>query len=95
MDEDELLRAIGSSSPDFDPAGDCPQLLLNFQKVYPVEQWKAVGFFQDADLLNIDCHWMTFEPLEPSVHYSLAIIGFLIFLVGFFSNTLVIYTIVR
>lgn len=94
MDGDQLLEAGGSPSFDFD-AGHCPQLLLNFQKVYPVEQWKAVGFFQDADLLDIDCHWMAFEPLKPSAHYTLTIIGVLFFLLGFFSNALVICTIAR
>lgn len=96
MDEDELLGLItGSSGPDFDADGHCPQLLLHFKKVYPVEQWKAVGFFQDEDLLDIDCHWMTFEPLEPSAYYTLAIIGVLVFFVGFFSNALVVFTICR
>ena len=91
---DELLNVTGSTSPDLD-AGHCPQLLQHFEKVYPVEHWKAVGFFQDPDLLDIDCHWMTFEPLEPFVHYTLSIIGVIIFLVGFVSNVLVICTIFR
>ncbi len=50
---------------------------------------------QLPDLLDIDCHWMTFEPLKPSVHYTLAIIGVLLFLVGFVSNVLVIWTLFR
>ena len=94
MDRSESLGAIGISSPDSN-AGHCPQLLQNFIIVYPVEQWKAVGFFQDSDVLDIDCHWMTFEPLESSAYFTLTIICVILFFTGFFSNALVICTLFR
>lgn len=74
---------------------NCPHNLQHFKEVYPVNQWKAEGFFEDADLLDIDCHWMAFEPVKASVHFLLAFLYIVVFLVGFFSNTLIAYIIVR
>lgn len=74
----------------------CPEIVLNhFTEVYPVEQWKAEGFFEDEDLLDIDCHWMKFDPIRPSVYYFMAIIYVIVFLIGFFSNIIPIYIISR
>jgi len=75
--------------------GDCPELLLRFKRAYPVNQWKMEGFFEDQHLLDIDCHWMTFEPTRSSVHFLLTIIYVIVFLIGFFSNSLVIYIVSR
>lgn len=72
----------------------CVQLLQNFTEIFPVEQWKMKGFFVDSDLLAINCHWMKFEPLKPSVHFKLAVIYIIVFIAGLLSNSLVIYTIV-
>jgi len=74
----------------------CPiKLLQHFVQVYPVEQWKKEGFFEDDHLLDIDCHWMEFEPTRSSVHFLLAVIYVIVFLIGSLSNTLAIYIIVR
>jgi len=77
-----------------DDASYCHQLLQNFTEIYPVEKWKIRGFFSDSDLLNINCHWMEFEPFEPFVHFTLAVIFTIVLLAGFFSNAFVIYIIV-
>lgn len=70
----------------------CSELTVqHFKEVYPVEQWKEKGFFEEQDLLDIPCHWMGFEPPRSSVHFTLAVIYIIVFLVGFFSNGLVIY----
>ncbi len=37
---------------------NCSYILQHFTEIYPVNQWKVEGFFEDADLLDIDCHWM-------------------------------------
>jgi len=75
---------------------NCPlEVLEHFRKVYQVQQWKEEGFFEDGDLLDIACHWMKFEPIRPSVHLLLSIIYTIVFLVGFFSNTIVIYVVSR
>lgn len=71
----------------------CPQLLLNFTEMYPVEKWKTKGFFDGSALLDINCHWMTFEPLAPSVHLALVVIYTIVLLAVFLSNVLVIYII--
>jgi len=73
----------------------CPEIVQQFKGVYPVEQWTKEGFFEENDLLDVDCHWLAFEPPHQSVHFSLAIIYVVIFLVGFFSNTFTIYIIAR
>lgn len=70
-------------------------LIGHFISVYPVDQWKTEGFFTQDDLLDIDCHWMAFEPVRPAVHFSLAVLYLVFFLVGSFSNALVIYIISR
>ncbi len=90
MDE----SALGSFS--FDDTTSCPDLTVQyFKKVYPVEQWKKQGFFEEQDLLDIPCHWMEFKPPRPPVHFLLAVIYLMVFLVGFFSNSLVIYILSR
>jgi len=69
---------------------NCSQIVIqHFKKDYQVEQWKEEGFFEEADLLDIACHWMGFEPPRSSFHFLLNIV----FLVEFFSNTIVIYVI--
>ena len=89
---DETLRMTLSIVDDDAPY--CHQLLQNFTEIYPVEKWKIQGFFSDSDLLNINCHWMEFEPFEPFVHFTLAIIFNIVLLAGFISNAFVIYIIV-
>lgn len=77
-------------------SGQCPELIVqHFKEVYPLEQWKMEGFFEDDDVRIIDCHWMGFEPIRPSAHFLLAFIYIVVFLVGFLSNGLVIYVISR
>ena len=90
--DNETLGIISSTNGD--DAGYCHQLLLNFTEIYPVEDWKMKGFFSDSDLFDINCHWMGFEPFEPFVYFTLAIIYIVILIAGFFSNALVIYIIV-
>ena len=87
MDEPEL-RAF-----HFEGTTSCPELTV--KKIYPVEQWKKEGFFEEKDLLDIHCHWMGFEPPRPYVHFLLAVIYLMVFLVGFCSNSLVIYIVSR
>ena len=89
MDESE----IGAFHSD---ETSCPELTVqHFKKIYPVEQWKKEGFFEEKDLLDIHCHWMGFEPPRPYVHFLLAVIYLMVFLVGFCSNSLVIYIVSR
>lgn len=74
----------------------CPELTVgHFKEVYPLEQWKKKGFFEEKDLLDIPCHWMGFEPPRSYVHFLLAVVYLIVFLVGFFSNSLVIYIMSR
>ncbi len=74
-------------------SSECPKLVEHFKKVYPVEQWKTEGFFEDEDLLDIACHWLRFDPPRPSLHFLLAVIYIIIFLIGLLGNSLVIYVI--
>lgn len=90
--DNETLETIFSTDGDHD--GFCHQLLQNFTEIYPVGEWKMKGFFSDSDLLDINCHWMKFEPIQPFVYFALAIIFIFVLLAGFFSNALVIYIIV-
>ena len=76
-------------------SSDCPALVQHFKQVYQIEQWKAEGFFQDEDVLDIACHWMAFEPPRSSDHFLLTVIYIIVFLVGFLSNTIVIFIIGR
>lgn len=76
-------------------ASKCQLLRETFVSVYPVSVWKSEGFFDDADLLEINCHWLQFEPTKPSAHFLLAIIYVAVFVVGCVSNTLVVYILLR
>lgn len=76
-------------------SSECSELVQYFKDVYPVKQWAAKGFFEENDLLDVDCHWLTFDPPQPSVHIWMAIIYIIIFAVGFVSNTFTIYVISR
>ena len=90
--DNETLGIILSTDGDHD--GHCHQLLKNFTEIYPVGEWKMKGFFSDSDLMDINCHWMEFEPFQPFVYFTLAVIFIFVLLAGFFSNALVIYIIV-
>lgn len=74
---------------------DCQLLRERFVRLYPISVWKTEGFFDDADLLEINCHWLQFEPPKPSAHFLLAIIYVGVFVVGCVSNTLVVYILLR
>ena len=91
MDSEKLAAGFAS---DEDDVGRCRQLLRNFTEIYPVDEWKMKGFFDDSDLLDINCHWMEFEPFEPYAYFTLAITYIIVLLIGFFSNAFVIYIIV-
>ncbi len=73
----------------------CYHLRQNFNQIYPVKEWKEEGYFEDEDLMDIHCHWLQFEPVRPFVHFSLAILYVIFFIVGFLSNALVIFIILR
>lgn len=74
---------------------DCQLLREKFASIYPISVWKTNGFFQDVDLLEINCHWLQFEPTKPSSHFLLAIVYVAVFVVGCVSNTLVVYILLR
>ena len=92
MDSVVIASIANGSAAD---GRECPQIIEHFKEVYPVEQWKKEGFFEDDDLLDIACHWMKFEPVRPSVHFLLFIVFNTIFVVGFSCNAFSIYIIVR
>ena len=73
----------------------CEQLLEQFRLNYPIEQWKTEGFFTEDDLLDINCHWLQFQPQKPYSHFSLAVLYVFLFTVGSVSNVTVIYILVR
>ena len=90
------INVTGDLNAEESASENCPpEVFEHFKKVYQVEQWKEEGFFEEGDLLDIACHWMKFEPVRPSVHLLLSIIYAIVFLVGFFSNTIVIYVVSR
>lgn len=76
---------------------NCPLLRDRFLKVWPVDEWKAKGFLKENDTLleRIPCHWLQFDPVKPSVHFGLALVYVIYFIVGIFGNGLVIYIIAR
>lgn len=74
---------------------ECDLKRQKFVSIYPVDLWKSEGFFEDADLFIINCHWLQFEPIKPSIHLTLAILYVVIFAIGSFSNVLVIYILLR
>lgn len=60
-----------------------------------IERWKLCGFFQDDDFLDINCHWLQFEP-EPLVnHLVLVCIFIIILLTGCFCNLVTVYILAR
>lgn len=76
-------------------SAECELTRQKFVSIYPVDLWKTEGFFEDADLFVINCHWLQFEPIKPSIHLTMAILYLVIFVVGSFSNVLVIYILLR
>lgn len=52
---------------------------------------KDGGIFVDSELNDINCYWLQFEPAPLMNHLVLALIFFLVFVIGFSSNTLVLY----
>jgi len=71
--DNETLRISWSTDGD-DDTEYCHQLFQNFTQIFQVEEWKMKGFFDDSDLLNINCHWMEFEPFEPFVYFTMSVI---------------------
>jgi hypothetical protein len=60
-----------------------------------IERWKLCGFFEDDDLLDINCHWLQFEPVPLVYHLLLVCIFIFILLTGCLSNIIVIYILGR
>lgn len=73
----------------------CDQLRKQFVVLYPVEAWKSNGFFDDADLMDINCHWLQFKPARPAAHFMLAIIYAVVFVIGLVSNIAIVYILLR
>ena len=58
-----VLVNISTDTNNTDENGNCSkEVIRHFKQVYQVEQWKEEGFSEAADLLDIACHWMGFEP---------------------------------
>lgn len=60
-----------------------------------VERWKLCGFFQDDDFLDINCHWLQFEPAPLVNHLVLFCIFVVILLVGCLCNAVAAYVLAR
>jgi hypothetical protein len=73
----------------------CDLLRKQFVILYPVEVWKANGFFGDIDLMDINCHWLQFKPPSPSAHFMLAVIYAIVFVIGFVSNIGIVFILLR
>ena len=56
-----------------------------------ISRWKEAGLFVEADLDDINCYWLQFEPAPVIYHMVLAVLFLVIFFVGSVSNALVIY----
>ncbi|EFX70796.1 hypothetical protein DAPPUDRAFT_346935 [Daphnia pulex] len=56
-----------------------------------IERWKLCGFFEDDDFLDINCHWLQFEPAPLVNHLLLVCIFVFILLTGCLCNIIVIY----
>lgn len=73
----------------------CDLLRKQFVVLYPVDAWKSNGFFDDADLMDINCHWLQFKPARPAAHFMLAIIYAVVFVIGLVSNIAIVYILLR
>jgi hypothetical protein len=60
-----------------------------------IERWKLCGFFEDDDFLDINCHWLQFEPAPLVNHLLLVCIFVFMLLTGCLSNIIVIYIFAR
>ncbi|KAI9549944.1 hypothetical protein GHT06_005214 [Daphnia sinensis] len=69
----------------------CDLLRKQFVVLYPVEAWKSNGFFDDTDLMDINCHWLQFKPARPAAHFMLAVIYTVVFVIGLVSNIVIVY----
>ena len=87
---DDLLELMAACR-----RGNRSLLIEKFISSYPVDKWKSEGFFTDDYIVDIDCHWLGFNPVRPAIHFGLAVFYILFFFIGFLSNALVIYIIGR
>lgn len=62
-----------------------------FKSVYPVEEWKSLGFFTEDFLYDINEHWLQFDPPTKTSHYTLAAMYAIIMTIGVVGNCLVIF----
>lgn len=60
-----------------------------------IERWKLCGFFEDEDFLDINCHWLQFEPVPLINHLLLICLFIFILLAGCLCNFIVIYILAR
>ncbi len=56
-----------------------------------ISRWKEAGLFVEADLDDINCYWLQFEPAPVIYHMVLAVLFLVIFFVGSVSNGIVIF----
>lgn len=60
-----------------------------------IKQWKESGFFQDDDILDINCFWLQFEPMSLINHFIVVCIFVVIMLMGTLANFISIYILAR
>lgn len=88
IEQSEINKSLELSS--------CPWLAnYRFQQSALIERWKLCGFFQDQDFLDINCHWLQFEPAPLVNHLILVCIFILILLIGCLCNVIAVYILAR
>ena len=60
-----------------------------------IERWKLGGFFQDQDLIDINCHWLQFDPPPLLNHIVLIVLLSTILLTGCVANGITVYILAR
>lgn len=65
-------------------------LLKEFKENYPVQYWKECCYFKENDIEQISIHWLKFKPPGKEHYYGLAIMYFIVMVIGFAGNLTVI-----
>lgn len=80
-----------TSSAELEKAKERLELLAEFKRQWPVEQWRAYGLFADDYLNLINEHWLQFSPPSETLQKTLGGTYLLFATVGCWGNVIVLF----
>lgn len=94
---DKRLSDYAHKTPNFNASNHTEEIIVmsDFNTKYPIDTWKAHGFYTDDYMKLINSHWLKFMPPNATSHYILGVLYSVIMVLGCFGNSLVIFMYIK